>query len=88
MLGIGALDTCWTGGFKGPTRLGIFRNLPPWHLGQAGSTMAALPHTPTPAHAEFKRLLLMLPQECATILYQEIDYINEGRNADRWEALS
>jgi predicted unusual protein kinase regulating ubiquinone biosynthesis (AarF/ABC1/UbiB family) len=23
-------------------------------------------------------------QECATILYQEIDYIAEGRNADRF----
>jgi len=22
-------------------------------------------------------------QECATVLYDEIDYINEGRNADR-----
>jgi len=25
-----------------------------------------------------------LTEECATILYQEIDYINEGRNADRF----
>lgn len=24
-------------------------------------------------------------QECATVLYDEIDYINEGRNADRWD---
>ncbi len=25
--------------------------------------------------------------ECAAILYQEIDYIAEGRNADRWRHL-
>lgn len=27
-------------------------------------------------------------EECRTILYQEIDYINEGKNADRYERVS
>jgi predicted unusual protein kinase regulating ubiquinone biosynthesis (AarF/ABC1/UbiB family) len=47
----------------------------PWHL---TITLAARPYPHT--RRDFKGIY----QECATVLLEEIDYLNEGKNADKF----
>ena len=54
-----------------------------WH---AGATERSLPASWKPDLGIFLHVCLLqgIYSECASVLYNEIDYIKEGRNADRF----
>ena len=63
--------------------LGRLPRLPlPHLLSRPPPPLPPPPPTPSPPStpSDFKGIY----SECAAVLYQEIDYLNEGRNADRF----